>query len=362
MRLATAMAFTLTTLLAFATTVGLAKNPTPDATKGEVNVEHPFDPRPLMDKLRADHAGKSVDHMFFLVFGDAKHSPHFSTVLKHADELKPDFCITTADLVSSGAGNRGVIDYKTLEDQGGWFLRKYPTWPTVGNHEESGGKNGVRNFSNFFGMERDQYSFEYGNAKFIALGWPKTDKDPARLSWLESELKSGQGKHIFVFQHRPYYTVGSKSHSDVEGKPNATTKLFEKYHVVAVFSGHDHIYYHTQRNGVNYVISAGAGAPIYPLTRIKEAIPGDVFYGRSPDGSHPFIYHNADGETREIPGPMHYVVSIEITGDDVHLKMIDSTHDHQVWDDAHLTRTPQAVDAKRSSPVIGVTIHPNPNN
>lgn len=344
MRNATPWMLTIAALLTCAVSIGLAKKPAADdddddkpQVQDTARFGHPFDPRPLMDKLRAEHAGKPVDHMFFLVFGDAKHSPYFKTVLKHADELHPEFCITTADLVQAGAGKRGPTEYKQLEDEGGWFLTKYPTWPTVGNHEESGGSDGVHNFSNFFGIEHDQYSFEYGNAKFIALGWPKTHEDPKRLAWLEDELKSGQGKHIFIFQHRPYYTVGNKSYEDVTGKPNAATELFEKYHVTAVFTGHDHIYYHTQRGGVHYVISAGAGAPIYPLNRLKDAIPGDVLYGRDPKDNNRFIYRAADGSEREIPGPMHYVVSIEITGDDVHLKMIDSTHDKKVWDDTHLT-------------------------
>ncbi len=212
-------------------------------------------------------------------------------------------------------------------------MRKYPTWPTVGNHEEAGGPNGQKRFSNFFGIEKDLYSFEYGNAKFIALGWPKTHEDPKRLAWLEAELKSGQGKHLFVFQHRPYYTVGTKARTDVDGESNEATKLFERYHVTAVFSGHDHIYYRTKRGGVNYVISAGAGASIYELKRAGDAIKGDVYYGRPAETKDKYLYHGADGMERDIPGPMHYVVEVSIDGPTVRLTMIDSTHQHAVWDD-----------------------------
>ena len=303
-----------------------------------VRRDMPFDPRPLMKKLPGARSRRPVTSMHFLVFGDAKHSRHFTTVLKHAASLRPDFSITTADLVQKGAGKSGVGYYKRLEEQAGWFLRKFPTWPTVGNHEESGGGNGVENFSGFFGLEGDLYSFEYGNAKFIALGWPKTHKEDRRLKWLEKELASGKGKHIFVYQHRPYYTVGHKSHSDVEGEPNAATRLFEKYGVRAVFSGHDHIYHRTLRNGVYYIISAGAGASIYDLKREDEALPGDVYYGRLVKAKSGMKYkvHTADGRDTNLKEAFYFVVSIQIKRDVVRLRMIDSGT-KKVWDDAVLS-------------------------
>ena len=87
---------------------------------------------------RKKEKGKKVTKMHFLVFGDSKGSKFFPDVLKCADSLNPDFCITTADLVNRGGGENGKIDYKKLDDMGGWFMRKYPMWPTVGNHEEAG--------------------------------------------------------------------------------------------------------------------------------------------------------------------------------------------------------------------------------
>ena len=306
--------------------------------KPTVRQSKPFDPRPLMKKLPGSRSKRPVTSMHFLVFGDAKHSRHFTTVLKHAASLRPDFNLTTADLVQKGAGKDGVGYYKKLEQQAGWFLRRFPTWPTVGNHEESGGDNGVENFSAFFGLEGDLYSFEYGNAKFIALGWPKTHGEERRLKWLEKELASAKGKHIFVYQHRPYYTVGKKSHSDVDGTPNEATKLFEKYSVRAVFSGHDHTYHRTLRNGVYYIISAGAGASVYELKREDEALPEDVYYGKlvkSKSGKK-YKIHTADGRDTYFKDAFYYVVSIQIKGDVVRLRMIDSKTG-KIWDDAILS-------------------------
>ena len=303
---------------------------------------NPYNPEPKMEALKAKK-GKNVQNMHFLVFGDSKGSNQFPMVLNRADSLQPDFCITTADLVNVGGGERGARDYKLLDSLGGWFMRKYPMWPTVGNHEEYGGDNAIENYNNFFGMKKDMYSFEYGNAKFIALPWPKILWDKKKLKWLEKELKKGKGKHIFIFKHRPHYTVGSKSRDDVEGVETLVTKLYHKYNVTAVFSGHDHIYYRTKRNGVNHIISAGAGASIYKLKRENEALDTDVYYGRRPDNKFsesndevsPYKFRAADGTINSIKEPMFYVLSVKIEDQKVFIEMIDAATG-KVWDKARI--------------------------
>jgi hypothetical protein len=301
--------------------------------------ENPYNPELKMKILRAEK-GENPTKIHFLVFGDSKGSKHFPNVLKRADALQPDFCITTADLVNVGGGERGKYDYQLLDSMGGWFMRKYAMWPTVGNHEEKGGNDGIENFTNFFGMDKAMYSFEYGNAKFIALPWPKINKDQKKLKWLEDELKAAKGKHIFIFKHRPHFTLGSKSYSDVEGVETETTKLYDKFNVTAVFSGHDHIYYRTKRNNTNYIISAGAGASIYPLIREKDALETDVYYGKRiakelKDGDAPYKFHAADGTISDLSKAMFYVLSVKIDGDRVSIEMIDEKTG-KVWDRADI--------------------------
>jgi hypothetical protein len=297
----------------------------------------PYHPEARMKLLR-DGNGKNPTKMHFLVFGDSKGSEHFASVLKRADALQPDFCITTADLVDVGGGESGKYNYQLLDSMGGWFMRKYAMWPTVGNHEEYGGDDGIENFTNFFGMEKAMYSFEYGNAKFIALPWPKVREDSVKLQWLEAELKAAHGKHIFIYKHRPHFTVGAKAYSDVEGVKTETTKLYDKYNVTAVFSGHDHIYYRTKRNTTNYIISAGAGAPIYPLMREDDAIEADVYYGQRTAeelnaGAAPYKFHAADGTVTDLSEAMYYVLSVKVDGNSVSIEMIDEKTG-KVWDSA----------------------------
>jgi Calcineurin-like phosphoesterase len=306
----------------------------------------PYNPKPGMENLRRENeiklSGGKVKlkkPMHFLVFGDSKGSLFLKDVLKRADILNPQFCLTTADLVDKGAGEIGVNDYKKLDSVAGWFFRKYPTWPTLGNHEVKGTKNkskeennksGQKNFADFFGLKNPTYSFTYGNSVFIALDWEKVSKSPKKLAWLEKELKDAQGKHIFIFKHRPYYTVGLKSYEDVEGKSTIVTKLFSKYKVSAVFSGHDHLYYRTIRDGVNYIISSGAGAYIYDLRREKDTIPGDVYYGRLKKDSDKFKFHSSSNEEVFFNKAVYFVISVKVNGKKITFEMIDT--EGKIWD------------------------------
>jgi len=307
-------------------------------TRTEETAPNPYSPYPKMEALKKK-TGDNVTQMHFLVFGDSKGSEFFPDVLKRADLLNPQFCLTTADLVKHGGGDKALEDYAKLDKDGGWFFRKYPMWPTVGNHEGTKPQS-IKNFTNFFGMKSDFYHFDYGNARFIALPFPKIKDDPEMLSRLEKMLKSASGKHIFIFKHRPHYTLGGKSYTDVEGEATAITKLYDKYNVTAVFSGHDHIYYRTKRNGTNYIISAGAGAPIYYLGREKDAIEGDAYYGQVPGGMDRkvrgrYIFHASDGTETPIAEKMFYVVSVKVDGDRVSIEMIDEKTG-KVWDKAEI--------------------------
>ncbi len=300
--------------------------------------EKPYDPNPLMEEIEFDEK----DGYTFLVFGDSKHSKELQRILRVSDDLNPDFCLTTADLVDKGAGWQGILEYKMLEDTAGWFFRKYATWTTLGNHEIYDGQkhadyaSGAKNFADFFGLSDPTYSFDFANARFIAMDWPKVDKDPEKLIWLENELKTAEGKHIFIFRHRPFYTVGTKSHYEIEGVSTVATRLFQKYNVSAVFSGHDHIYYRTYRENVNYLISAGAGAFIYPLDRESEAQPGDVYYGRINGRSergrlyNGFKFVHSNGEETYFNEPLYYLLSVTVKKKRVKIRMIDA--DGKIWD------------------------------
>jgi len=278
-----------------------------------------FDPRPLMDKLNERIV---TDKYCFAVLGDTKHSVKFPALTQYLDEtIKPDFVLTTGDMVAAGGGTVGPGYWEELSMDSGAEFRKRPWWPAIGNHEiasdpifmerpkseqqaqmKTNADSGVENFKQFYNLDREYYSFSFRNAIFIALPFPNPQGES--FNWLENELKNAKdaGKLIFVWNHCPFFTVGMKSKAEVPNAPTETTKLFEHYGVCAVFSGHDHGYYRTIREGIPYLISAGGGAQIYPGLRKAEALPEDVYYFENPESykAHvnnknvkpKYLYHN----------------------------------------------------------------------
>ncbi|HEY3321312.1 MAG TPA: metallophosphoesterase [Planctomycetota bacterium] len=346
--------------------------------------EAPLDPKPLMAKVRERVA---VDKFRFAVLGDTKHAKTFPALLKYLDEVvKPDFVLSTGDMVVIGGGKAGLTSWKRLATESGAEFRKRPWWPVIGNHELLGGTavkhaadeddddehKGVNpaeietidRFREFYNLEREYYSFEFRNSYFIALPYPQP-KDESK-KWLENELKKAAAakKHIFVFNHMPFYTVGKKLPTFVPNTETTITKLFDEYSVCAVFSGHDHIYYRTIRKGVTYVISAGGGATLYPLSRMKEALPEDVYYGGDPVSFAPqasatkdktatkdkpaastqpapkkkYLLHNGATGTPDkfTEQPSQYMVVVDVEGTSAKMTCVTSAGEQ--WDEVKLTK------------------------
>jgi hypothetical protein len=275
--------------------------------------ERPFNPRLFMPAVQARAQG---GRFRFVVLGDSKNNPPFADVLRLTASLKPDFVLSTGDLVDKGSGRLGTREYDRLAEMAGSFMRQVPTWPVLGNHEVSGGdaSEARENYKRFFGIEEGNYSFDVGPARFIALAWP--EPDAAGQAWLEQQLAAARGRLIFVFQHNLYYTVGSKM--QVKNRASPITRMFGRYGVTTVFQGHDHGYYRTRRDGVWYITSAGAGAQIYRLNRFREALPEDVFYGWAPMDGSPVApdryWLRRGGRDRTFNRPQHFVVVVDVDG------------------------------------------------
>ncbi|MCW8130664.1 MAG: metallophosphoesterase [Planctomycetota bacterium] len=315
----------------------------------------PFNPEPLMKKLEED---TKEDKFAFAVLGDTKHSKTFSgkVVPFVAQTVKPAFVLTTGDMVQFGGGSTGPDYWSRLSKEAGEDMKARPWWPAIGNHEVGGGpilnkkdekeipKNidlGRAYFKQFYGLKSDYYSFTFRNAAFIALPWRYPNEKDGTQAWLEGELKKfkAEGKLIFCFNHCPFYTVGSKSPNDVPGKPTDVTKLFETYGVRAVFSGHDHGYYRTVRNGVLYATSAGGGAELYELKRRAEAQAEDVYFGVSTakDGAKKYLYvHGEKKAEKTYDEPQQFLCVISVDGPRATMKTL--TVAGEVWDEVELAK------------------------
>lgn len=204
----------------------------------------------------------------FIVYGDTRtrHELH-QKIVDAMVKVAPDFVVHTGDLVSDGADSALWPIFFNISKE---LLRKTVFFPSLGNHE----KNSPQYYE-FFDVRIPYYSFNWGDAHFTVLNtdignlaMSKAAKDEywaEQVKWMEDDLAANQKPafRFLIFHHPPFTAVKRR-----QGGGEHVTKLvplFEKYKATAVFSGHDHNYQRHVKNGVQYIVTGGGGAPLYPV-------------------------------------------------------------------------------------------------
>ncbi len=208
----------------------------------------------------------------FVVFGDTRsNAGAHKNVVERVRREVPDFILATGDMVNEGTSAQ---DWQTFFDVERDLLHDNALYPAIGNHDrEPRPARTVENYRKYFAVPDDSpdperyYAFTYSNARFLVLdsnlySFALTDQ----TAWIERELtqavQDARIRHIFVVMHHPPFSTSI--HGGNGELREMWTPLFEKYRVEAVFSGHDHTYEHCTHNGVQYLVSGGGGAPLYP--------------------------------------------------------------------------------------------------
>ncbi len=129
-----------------------------------------------------------------------------------------------------------------------------------GNHDIND-KWSMKVFLNFF---PNLYHSIYDNdTQFIFLNSEIPEEkgkiSGEQLEWLKKELTK-DFKFKFVFIHRPLFPVFANHGLDrFKKERDELHRLFEKNNVSMVVSGHDHFYHRSIKDGIIYIICAGAG-------------------------------------------------------------------------------------------------------
>jgi 3',5'-cyclic AMP phosphodiesterase CpdA len=132
-----------------------------------------------------------------------------------------------------------------------------------GNHDLV--KGGAKFFIKYFGPL--YYSFDHENSHFVVLNNAFAQSfDAEQFSWLKKDLAANQKAHTFVFMHRPVFDPSEIYPGYIMSGREVIEELmalFKKYKVDYVFAGHIHGFAWAARDGVKYIVTAGAGSPLY---------------------------------------------------------------------------------------------------
>lgn len=239
---------------------------------------------------------------------------------------KPAFSLHTGDFVSTGSSqSQWDTFFKTMEPLYAWS----PMMGALGNHE---------NLAQIYfdqlafppyapqvtGLKNELfYSFDYGSTHVISLS---TEHSPSptdqQAVWLKKDLskaaKNPAIRFIVAYAHRPPYSSGP--HGNNTAGQKAWNHLFESFGVDVTFWGHDHTYERTKpmfqgspvkQGGVTYIVTGGAGAPLYTAKGASFTAAVKAFYH--------FVEVNVQGnqmklDTRGLDGKVFDTLTINKPG------------------------------------------------
>jgi predicted phosphodiesterase len=205
----------------------------------------------------------------FAIIGDNRSGDRvYKKVVRAMMNRKPLFVMNTGDIIPH-PGNRDqwqhFRDLSTDID--------VPYFLAPGNHDIDDEKSLAvwKDVVDLPGRE-DYYSFTVGQSLFVVLNSCEPGHDRKieghQLAWLKRILGLKKYEHKFVFLHHPLFLWSGATHKgkslDMYPKLRDNLhKLFVRSGVSVVFMGHEHTYNRRQVGGVEYIVTGGAGAPLY---------------------------------------------------------------------------------------------------
>lgn len=206
----------------------------------------------------------------FAVAGDSRDDKDgiFPQILSAVDDSDMEFLLHIGDMVNKDSPG----EWDAFREATARFRK--PLRVVIGNHELYGG--GTREkFAERFGLPGTSWSFTHKDAHFAIVDNAKGTFPDNTLAWLDRDLAAhpkGKGgiTTLIVAMHIPPRTDGVFPHGtrfDYEERSAKLLAILKRHGVDAVLSGHEHMQYVEDWEGVLLLISGGAGAPMVPFHR-----------------------------------------------------------------------------------------------
>ena len=210
-----------------------------------------------------------------VAYGDNRTYPEtHRRIVTQILKLNPSMIIHSGDLVARG-DNYAQWKEQYFDPMKG-LSENITVFPSLGNHEMNSPL-----YYEYMSLPDENgesyYSFDYGNAHFIALNSNEREApfeiDSEQTKWLIKDLKeNADAEWKIVFFHHPLFRCHPTR--GIEPQRWVWQEVFEDYGVDLVVNGHDHYYQRTYgigsyqgqpSRGVYHLISGGGGAPNYPI-------------------------------------------------------------------------------------------------
>jgi hypothetical protein len=213
----------------------------------------------------------------FVVFGDSRDGDDVHRQLvEQIVRRRPDFALNTGDVVPWGGAMGAWRNFFSIARP---LLSLAPFTGVRGNHDTGGAV-----FEQLFPMRsatpgagRTYGSVDLGPVHFVLIDSESSvDRGSPQYAFVARDLAANEARPVFVLTHRPLFSSGY--HGGDRGMQQALAPLFQRYGVDVVLQGHDHDYERSAPiNGVTYVVTGGAGAPLRGVrpsewTRVAESV------------------------------------------------------------------------------------------
>ena len=200
----------------------------------------------------------------------------FSKAVEKINLLQPEFVLSVGDLIEGYSEDPGAWALEWSEFETKLTRLQMPFFFCPGNHDIANlpmSKEWYRKFG------RTYYEFRYQDCLFVVLNTedePKKDREyffkPEQRAWLKQTLDNNKDvRWTFVFMHKPVWSITKfKEPTDTSaslGWDEIEASLQGRKHTV--FSGHNHVYAKSVRNGMDYYILATTGGAS-TLTGLKD--------------------------------------------------------------------------------------------
>src|SRR4051812_22501012 len=245
------------------------------------------------DSGSGDEAQQAVAQAMLTYFNTAHHFPF---VIMLGDNLYDD-----------DYTNEFSVPYKPLLDRGVKF------YAALGNHD----RDLEIHFKPFNMGDKDRYSFDEGNARFVVLN-SNHPADPEQTKWLDGVYNDAGTKWRIAFFHHPLYSSGQHSAEGRDVIRPALEPALVRNKVNVVFTGHEHLYERIRpQKGIQHFVSGGGGR---------------------------YLYKVRPSEFDDVAESEHHFMIAEIAGDRLLYETI--SHAQKVMDCGVLYRTQDASNAK----------------